>query len=137
MNFHDTTLSAIVASLIAAGLIALTSYAWKNRVSIRDKFRKEPDPPVENIGLDAYTKNFHGWVSEDCIHLSVSQEVRNRQPTPITYYNVVGVELIRNPRKLNELILTVVDGQKKIVFANDTEIERIIRTLYFRSVFNG
>ena len=56
MNFHDTTLSAILATLIAAGLIALdTSYLWKHRGRLQDAFKKK-ETRKETVEIERFIK---------------------------------------------------------------------------------
>ena len=138
MNFHDTTLSAIVATLIAAGLIAIASYLWKKREYLLNKWLSffKKDKHV-SISFEDYAKGFKTWKSDICINITVHQWMIKKDDFPTTYYNVVGVDLAKGKEGVHEVILTIVDKQKKLLVVSDNGLKKIIRQLYYWEVINA
>ena len=52
MNFSQSTFSAILASVIAAGIIALAAYLWKNRIALRNAFKKKETLRKETVEIE-------------------------------------------------------------------------------------
>ena len=94
MNFHDTTLSAIVATLIAAGLIALTSYAWKHRERLRGAFKKK-ETRKETVEIEKFIMNVQRWHSPVGISLSITQSGKLKKDFTTKFDKIVEIGFIR------------------------------------------
>ena len=137
MNFHDTTLSAIVATLIAAGLIALTSYAWKHRERLRGAFKKK-ETRKETVEVEKFIKNVQRWHSPVGISLSITQSGKLKKDFTTKFDKIVEIGFIRKATpELSMLMLKFSESSRvkeRTAFVTTDEFQRVCRLLYFMAV---
>ena len=137
MNFHDTTLSAVLATLIAAGLIALTSYLWRHRERLRGAFKKK-ETRKETVEFEQFVKNVQRWHSPNGISLSITQSDKIKKDFTTKFDQIVEIGFIRKATPdLSMLMLKFSESshvKERTTFVTTDEFRRICRLLYFMEV---
>ena len=140
MDFQLNTVSAILATVISAGILALISVAWRHREKIKAKwfsFEKR-ESPTETVDVEKFIKNVHRWRSKnpDGISLSITQS--NASMFTTRFEKITEIDFIRKaaPEK-NLLILKFSESsdiKQRTTFVATDEFSRICRLLYFKEV---
>ena len=138
MNFHQSTVSAILAAIIAAIIIAVFSYLWKRKSKVDSSKKKRQS---EQVGIERFIKNVKRLRSKDQngFSLSIVQTNGNKNSYTTNFDKIIQVKFVRHaaPKK-NLLILKFSDSSKmrqRIAFVEETEFDRVCRELYFKEVY--
>ena len=134
MNFHDTTLSAIVATLIAAALIALTSYAWKHRERLRGAFKKK-ETRKETVEVEKFIKGVQRWHSKDANGIAIRIKQKGLKTDFTTRFDkITEIDFIRHSTPELHLLIIKSSQKQRTAFVRDAEFIRICRVIYFKEV---
>ena len=132
MSFHDTTLSAIVATLIAASLIAITSYAWKHRERLRGAFKKK-ETRKETVEIEKFIKNVQRWHSPKGIAIRIKQKGLKTDFTT-RFDKITEIDFIRHSTPELHLLIIKSSQKQRTAFVRNDEFIRICRVIYFKEV---
>ena len=140
MNFSQSTFSAILASVIAAGIIALAAYLWKNRNALRNAFKKKETIRKETVEIERFIRSVKRWrsVNTTGLTLSITQSGKIKKNFTIKFQQITEIRFVRKATpELSMLMLKFSESSRtksRTVFVEEHEFNRVCKILYFIEV---
>ena len=135
MNFSATTLSAILATIISAGILALIAVAWRKRGWLREKWFNKKESKQQTIEVDKFVRNIKRWKCQDLQGISLS--ITERDFTT-KHEKIIEIGFIRRATpELSMLLLKFSESSRvkhRTVFVTEAEFIRVCRLIYFKEV---
>ena len=135
MNFSQSTFSAILASVIAAGIIALAAYLWKNRIALRNAFKKKETIRKETVEVEQFVKNVQRWESKAPNGIAIRIKQKGLKTDFTTKFDkITEIVFIRNSTPELHLLIIKSSQKQRTAFVRNGEFIRICRVIYFKEV---
>ena len=135
MDFSATTLSAILATIISAGILALITVAWRKRHWLREKWFNKKETRKNTIEVEKFVKNVRRWKCQDANGVSLSITEKDLKTK---HQKVIEITFVRRATpELNMLFLKFSVSsriQQRTAFVTEEEFVRVCRLIYFTEV---